>query len=207
MTRQMVGSRTHIALALVLGVAGCGPQPTVILNERADRSANTLGLDSRDFEDAAASLVQDMIKSGRMNKPGGGRYVVGISRITNDTMQRIDTDQLVKKIRIELNNSGKAIISTGFGLSGPEDPMIEMVRQARASSETKQSTLPGIGEKIAPELSLTGKLIQQNNRIDGGAQRVDYYFQLSVSEIRSGLAFWEGEKRIAKLGANGTVPW
>lgn len=188
-------------------LAGCGPQPTTVIDARTDRTANTMGLDSRDFENAAGDLLQKMISSGRLNKPGGGRYVIAISRVTNDTMQRIDTDQLVKKIRIELNNSGKAIITTAVGLEGAEDPLAMQARQLRASGEFKQTTVAGQGQMVAPDLSLSGKIIQQNNRVDGDAQRVDYYFQLTVTDIRTGLAFWEGEVPISKLGTNRTVSW
>ena len=191
----------------VLALAACGPQPTTVLNAGTDRTANTMGLDSRDFENAAADMVHKMISSGRLNKPGGGRYVIAISRVTNDTMQRIDTDQLLKKIRIELNNSGKAIITTAVGLSGPEDPMALQARQLRASAEFNQGTVAGQGQMIAPDMSISGKIIQQNNRVDGNAQRIDYYFQLTVTDIKTGLAFWEGEAPISKLGTNSTVSW
>ena len=77
-----------------LAPAGCAaPGSSVsMIDSRADRSAIGIGLDSRDFETAAASTVQDMLASGAVDKPAGDRYVLAISRVTNDTMQRIDTD-------------------------------------------------------------------------------------------------------------------
>ena len=76
-----------------------------------------------------------MLASGVLNHPGGGRYVVAISRLTNDTMQRIDTDELVKKIRVEILNSGKAVVTTAIGGAGAEDDMTMRVRQLRGSQE------------------------------------------------------------------------
>jgi PBP1b-binding outer membrane lipoprotein LpoB len=59
---------------------------------------------------------------------------------------------------------------------------------------------------VAPELSLSGKLLQHNNRVDSG-QRVDYSFQLTLTDLHTGLAIWEDEKPISKLGTYRTVAW
>jgi len=193
---------------LTLLLVGCAAQPTIVVDSRTDRTPNTMGLDSRDFDSAAGDIIRDIIASGRLNKPDGGRYVIVISRVINDTMQLIDTDQLIKKIRIELNNSGKAIVTTAVGLVGPEDPMLLQTPQLRASAEFKQTTVAGQGQRVAPDLSLSGKLIQKNNRVGSSSQqRADYSFQLTITDIRTGLAFWEGEARISKVGTNQTVTW
>ena len=193
--------------AMSLGLSACGPQPTVVVDAKTDRTPNTMGLDSRDFESAASRHVQKMLISGALNNPRGGRYVVAISRVVNDTMQRIDTDQLIKIIRVELLNSGKVVITTAVGGSGPEDLMSMQARQLRASAEFNQSTVAKQGQMVAPDLSLSGKIIQQNNRVDGGAQRVDYDFMLTMTDIKTGLAFWEGKETISKLGSGSTTSW
>lgn len=200
--------RGYLALGtLVAGLSACAPQPTVVLDAKTDRSPNTMGLDSRDFESAASRHVQKMLTSGALHNPRGGRYVVTISRMTNDTMQRIDTDQLIKIIRVELLNSGKVVITTAVGGNGPEDTMSLQARQLRASAEFNQSTVAKQGQMIAPDFSLSGKIIQQNNRVDGGAQRVDYEFMLTLTDIKTGLAFWEGTEKISKLGSGSTASW
>ena len=178
-----------------------------MIDARADRSAIGMGLDSRDFDNAAAQTVQDMLQSGAVNKPSGGRYVLVISRVINDTMQRIDTDQLIKRIRVELLKSGKVVTTTAMGYGGVEDPMAMQVRQLRGSGEFSQGNLARRSQMIAPELSLTGKLIQQNNRLGDGSQRVDYEFQLTLTDLKTGLGLWEGSAPINKLGSNRTVAW
>jgi hypothetical protein len=60
---------------------------------------------------------------------------------------------------------------------------------------------------IAPELSLSGKIIQRNIKVDSSTQQVEYYFQMSLTDISSGLAFWEGETVIGKKGSNKSVSW
>lgn len=199
----------YLALALPFILGACAPMQTTLIDPRADRSAIGMGLDSRDFDQAASKVVKDMLKSGALDKPQGGRYVVVMSRVSNDTMQRIDTDQLIKNIRVALLNSGKVVFTTAIANSarGAEDNMSMQVRQLRASQEFNQANVARQGQMVAPELSLSGKFLQNNNRLGDGSQRVDYSFQLTLTDLRTGLAFWEGNEPISKLGPGQTVAW
>ncbi len=198
--------RQAAALVALATLSACAAQPTTMIDPHADNSGYGLGLDGRDFASAAQDSVQKMLASGVLNHPGGGRYVVAISRLTNDTMQRIDTDELVKKIRVEILNSGKAVVTTAIGGAGAEDDMTMRVRQLRGSQEFSHANLAHGGEMVAPDLSLSGKLIQHDTLVDSG-QRVDYSFQLALTDLHSGLAIWENETPISKLGLSRTVAW
>ncbi len=200
----------YLAIALPLALGACAtPMQTTVIDPRADRSAVGMGLDLRDFDQAASKVVQSMLSSGALNKPQGGRYVMVISRVSNDTMQRIDTDQLIKKIRVALLNSGKVVFTTAIvnNANGAEDNMSMQVRQLRSSQEFNQANVAKQGQMVAPELSLSGKFLQNNNRLGDGSQRVDYSFELTVTDLRTGLAFWEGSEPITKLGPGQTVAW
>ena len=199
----------YLTLALPFVLGACAPMQTTLIDPRADRSAIGMGLDSRDFDQAASKVVKDMLRSGSLDKPQGGRYVVVMSRVSNDTMQRIDTDQLIKNIRVALLNSGKVVFTTAIVNSarGAEDNMSMQVRQLRASQEFNQANVAKQGQMVAPELSLSGKFLQNNNRLGDGSQRVDYSFQLTLTDLRTGLAFLEGNEPISKLGPGQTVAW
>jgi uncharacterized protein (TIGR02722 family) len=180
---------------------------TQMIDPANDREYMVMALDYRDFQKASSEAVSSMLESGALKKPGGGRYVLVVSRIVNDTMQRIDTDQLVKKIRVDLLQSGKVVVTTAVGAGGPDDLMAMQARGLRKSEEFDQSTVAGKGQMIAPELSLSGKIIQRNVRVSRNLQQVEYYFQLSLTDINTGLAFWEGETVIGKRGSNKSVSW
>ncbi|WP_404364570.1 penicillin-binding protein activator LpoB [Marinobacter sp.] len=198
--------RNTLALVTLLAfLAGCSSQPRYV-DPGADDGPVTMTLDYRDFERAATEAVEDMLASGAVDKPGGGRYVMVVSRVTNDTMQRIDTDQLIKKIRIALLRSGKVVTTTAVGLDGAEDEMSQRARELRESEEFDQSTVQEKGTLQAPELSLSGKILQRNHKV-GKDQQVEYFFQLSLTDLRSGLAIWEGETPIIKRGPNSSVSW
>ena len=174
-------------------------RPTQYIDTSKKTESAVMGLDYRDFLKAASEATSSMLQSGAVNKRGGGRYVLAISRILNDTMQRIDTDQLIKKKRVELLQSGKVVVTTAVGA---EDKLSMQTRELRQSDEFNQNTVAKKGRLIAPDLSLSGKIIQRNIKVGRKTQQVEYYFQLTLTDINTGLAFWEGESVIAKRGSN-----
>jgi len=203
-------TKTLVIITLAgLLIAGC-EQKTVNIDVINDEGKAVMGLDYRDFNQAASEMIQSMISSGALNKPGGGRYVVTTGRITNDTMQRIDTDQLMAKIEEELMNSGQVVMTSAVGGQGAPDEMIYEMRDIRDSvtgEEFQQDTLAGKKTLVAPELSFSGKILQRNIRYDSNSQQVEYYFQLRVTDLTTGLRFWQKESIIGKRGSNKSVSW
>lgn len=199
--------RLLAALFLALLLSGCATKVETVRTDADTDGPGTMGLDYRDFATAADAAIEDMLTSGAVDHPQGGRYVLVISRVTNDTMQRIDTDQLIKKIRVALLRSGKVVTTTAVGLQGAEDAMVQKARDLRQSKEFNQKTVAKEGQMIAPDYSLSGKILQRNLKLDDGRQQSEYYFQLSLTDITTGLAYWEGETPIVKRGSNKTVTW
>ena len=184
--------------------AGC-EEKTTNIDITNDDGKPVLALDYRDFDQAASTLVQSLLASGALKKEGGGRYVVATGRVVNDTMQRIDTDQLMAKIEEEMLNSGQAVMTSAVG-SGT-DKLIHETRELRDSEEFDQSTIAARGTLIAPELTISGKIFQRNIRYDKKTQQVEYYFQLKLSDAKSGLRFWQKEMIVGKRGSNKSVAW
>ena len=196
-----------LSTVLVAGMmAGCADK-TERIDVHNDKGSQVMGLDYRDFNEAASKAIQSMLMSGALDKKNGDRYVLVISRIKNDTMQHIDTDQLIKKIRVELLKSGKVVVTTAVGANGAEDKMSKQARELRNDDEFNQNTVQKKGTMIAPDMSLSGKILQRNVAMDDGKQQVEYYFMLSLTEIKTGLAWWEGETIIGKRGSGKSVSW
>ncbi len=198
--------KTLCILTFSLTLIACSATP-VKVDTQNDEAPTVMGLDYRDFEEAAAALVQSILESGVVVQPDGSRYVLVISRITNDTMLHIDTDQLVKKIRVALLKSGKVIVTTAMSANGAEDAMSYQARELRGDDEFDQSRVAGKGSLVAPDLSLSGKIIQRNNKMNSRTTQVDYLFQMTLTDIETGLAFWEDEVPIVKRGSSKTVSW
>ncbi len=194
----------QIVVMSVLVCCGCG-QKTTNIDVVNDEGNPVMALDYRDFDQAASAMVQSMLGSGALKKKDGGRYVVATGRIVNDTMQRIDTDQLMAKIEEELLNSGQVVMTSAVG-SGT-DALIHETRELRDSEEFDPNTIGKRGTLIAPELTISGKIFQKNLRYSKNRQQVEYYFQLKVSDATSGLRFWQKETIIGKRGSNKSVAW
>ena len=145
-------------------------------------------------------------KSPALESVDGRRMVIMIGEIKNATLEYIDTDLLVKKIRVALNKSGKVITTTAVRAGGPEDSSSTAVRELRASREFDQTTVPGQGQMVAPDYSLSGKIIGAPVR-SGNVRQSTISFQLTLSDVRTGLAPWEDEVEITKMGKRPAVSW
>lgn len=202
-------------LSLIVGVAisvlicGCAVQ-TQNIDMRNDQGKAVMELDYRDFNVAATEMVQSLVRSGKLNKSSGESYVLTTGKIMNDTMQRIDTDQLMAKVEEELLNSGQVTITSAIGGAGATDEMVYDVRELREgeiAEEFDQGTVAEKGRLVAPELSLSGKIFQRNITYDNKTQQVEYYFQLRLTDLKTGLRKWQKETILGKRGSSKTVPW
>jgi uncharacterized protein (TIGR02722 family) len=199
-----------VLFASTVTLVGC-TAPTENIDTINDQGKAVLQLDYRDFDRAASQMVQSLIASGSLKKEAGGKYVLATGRIVNDTAQRIDTDQLMAKVEKELMNSGLVVMTStvGGGTAGRDSMMYDVrdVRDSEKGSEFKQDTLQAKGQLIAPELSISGKIIQRNIRYDNNKQQVEYYFQLQLTSMATGLRQWQDESIIGKRGDKKSVPW
>jgi PBP1b-binding outer membrane lipoprotein LpoB len=243
--------KTTLLLSAVscLALAACGGTKVVDL-ENAEQVAdmtNVMELEYRDWTKTADRMVDSMLKSGAFARTSNP--VIAVAGITNDTMQRFDTDILTKKIRTQLVNSGRAQIATSFqnktaaatgyipasaeitaaSASGKrsaslhakadgymkveyekpasEDDTTHQVRKLRGNDEYDAGTIAGKGTLVAPNMSLSGKMIQRNMELEtcwlcADKDRVEYYLQLTLTDTKTGLSVWEDEQPIIKEGRN-----
>ena len=195
-----------LPIALCAALCGCGETTVVDLNnEREVKSMqNVMELEYRDWTRAAENMTKSMLASGAFSQIKDP--VIAIGEIKNDTMQRFDTDILMKKIRTTLINSGRARVTTAFENYAPaEDPTTYAVRETRGNAEYDSSTIVNKGTLIAPNVSLTGKMLQRNLSLKSGwfssvDTRVEYYLQLTLTDVKTGLSLWEDEQPIVKEG-------
>ena len=191
-----------LPIALCAVLAGCGGTRVVDLENERDVATmqDVMELEYRDWTKTAENMTDSMLKSGALTRVKNP--VIAVANIKNDTMQRFDTDILIKKIRTTVLKSGRAQIATNF--TG-EDTTSNTVRSTRGNDEYDQSTFAGKGTLVAPNLSLSGKMLQRNLKIESGwfssvDTRVEYYLQLTLTDLKTGLSVWEDEQPIVKEG-------
>lgn len=168
-----------------------GPNTIVSLNQ----------INIQDWNNAADKLVASLLSSGVLERAPELPAVMAISRIRNNTQQQVDTDNLTKKIRIALNQTGKVVTTTTLGADGKVEDAVA------ADVGAMQSFMAGEKQKtVLPFYTLSGKLLE--DRVSSGStKQVTYTFQLSLTTTKNGLAVWEGEEQITKQGQRSSVGW
>ncbi|WP_309399358.1 penicillin-binding protein activator LpoB [Cerasicoccus maritimus] len=203
--------KTRLALlslaALPVIFSGCASSGTPGRDARYVDSEGTqtiVSLDKiniQDWSNAADQMVQSMLLSGVLDRAPTQPAVLGIGRITNKTTQQVDTDYLTKKIRVALNQSGKVVTTTTYGLGNyAEDELARQTMEIQKFENNDTSTQP------LPFFTLSGKLLEDRASA-GKTNQVTYTFQLSLTQTNNGLAVWEDEKNITKQGQRNAVGW
>ena len=196
-----------MVLALAALVAGCTTTTTRI-DSRNDRGAQVAGFDYRDVQLTASRMIQAILRSGRFDRGDGQMYVLAVSKVENDTMQRFDTDILTSYITEELMNSGKVMVTSAMAAKASNrDDMIHGARTARGNAEFNQNTVAQAGQLVAPTHSLYGKVIQRELRMDNGDKQIEYYLQMRIVEIANGLQWWQKQEFIGKRADANTPTW
>jgi len=148
-------------------------------------------------------MVQNLLASGVLDNSPRQPAVLAISRIVNNTSQQVDTNLLTKRIRVALNQSGKAVTTTTVGLGGTaEDPL---AREQAAYDAFQRGEDPDRAS-VQPDYSLSGRLIE-TKATAGKTAQMTYSFQLSLTQIGTGLAVWEDQVDITKQGKRNSVGW
>jgi len=192
-----------IILAAALAFSGCATK-TYNIDKTKDKGHAVLSLDYRDFDYAIGELVQSLLDSGTLNKDGG-KYVVTTGEITNDTTQQIDTRQLMSSVEEQLVASGRVDMTSAIGNAA--DDMLDASRALRDSEEFREDTLVPKRQMIAPELSFTGKIFQHVLNYDAKSKQVEYYIELIVTDLKTGLRLWQKQVQILKRGSTKAPIW
>jgi len=187
-----------LAAAIPFVGTGCRTPAHYIQTGGRESLVNVNQINIQDFIEAANTATSDLLASGALDKVANPPAVLAISRIVNNTGQQIDTDLLIKKIRVAVLNSGKAQVTTTMGLGGTaEDPMAKGLQQEAEFKSDQKTTR-------TPDFTLSGKIIQTTAK-DGNTSQSTYSFQLSLTDAKTGLAVWENEKEITKQGGRPSV--
>ncbi|QBG47991.1 penicillin-binding protein activator LpoB [Verrucomicrobia bacterium S94] len=190
-----------LGLTSALLISGCATQTGYIESGGTESIVSLNKIDIQDWQNAADQMVQSLLTSGRLENAPRQPAVLAISRITNNTQQMVDTDALVKKIRVQLNKSGKVVTTTTIGLGGAaEDPLAKSQAEYNAFMNDEK---PAVAQ---PDFSLSGKLTESRTNA-GRKKQVTYAFHLSLTQISTGLAIWEDEVEITKQGKKNSVGW
>jgi len=205
-----MNAKLMLMLGLVGSVVMTGCRtPTTYVDTQNDTREVATGMDYRDLERAASQMVQSLMRSGRLDRADGGAYVLAVSEVTNDTMQRgFDTSTLTSYITEELMNSGKVMVTSALEVTpGQRDKMITAARSVRGDAEFNQSTVAKQGQLVAPTHSLKGKIIERHPSLGNGDKQIEYWFQLQIVDLATGLQWWQKQVKIVKNADGKAATW
>lgn len=194
--------------ALVLLLSGCETTaPITSTNPNAARASGgmqSMQLQSVDWEYAAKKAVEEFLSSKFSSKPGGGRYVVAMGDVINDTTLDIRTQSLTSQMKGLMTRTGSFIFTGAVG--SERTRTVGDSRQLSQSAMFDQRTTTRNNTVIAPDLEMLGA-IRQRTIPGGGRQALEYEFDFRVVELHTGLEIFQAFIKIDKTGSNQKFSW
>lgn len=180
-------------LAASLLLVGCDT-PTVYVDPNDGSGVVSVdAINVQDFAMAADAMLGSLYASpafGGAKARDGGAPVLLVGRVRNDTADNFDTDLLVKKLTVSITRSGKARVGKAIGVTTPEDSVAAEARKGAPS--------------LSPDYTLSGKILETRAKA-GKVRQSTYTFQLTLTDVKTGLAVWEEEKAVTKQGSKSSV--
>jgi len=192
---------TGLAVSALLLLTGCEtPTETRTVDAKGPDVINTSAINSQDWARAADELLNSLLSSEALNNAPRKPAILAVDRIINNTSLMVDTDLLIKKIRVGLTQTGKVAITNTMGLG-------ERAVVASEAAELEEMQSGKKAKTLVPDYTLYAKLIQQTDRNSKLTQNT-YSFQMSLVQVKTGLTVWEEEKQISKqTKARPAVGW
>ncbi|HJN80080.1 MAG: hypothetical protein QF438_00415 [Phycisphaerales bacterium] len=165
----------------------------------------TSQIDIQDVQDASASMIESMLRSGTFQQftVAHGRPPILLFKdgaIINDTTTRLPMPLLTGDIKAELVNSRLVQLATTYaGVSGrPQD------RDAAAHARKQALRDQNSNSDTTPDFSLTGTIVEHSSRA-GNTHQLDVQFELTLTNWSNNVSEWTDTKKVSKQGDKATV--
>lgn len=185
-----------IALALSsLFMFGCGPR-AFVKGQYDDNVEDTNLLTDRWSESDMQNAVKDLVTAAVGHPTIAGakrRPIVMVTRLQNKTSEVIDTQNITDMFQVELQNSGKVQF---VDKAAREDIAEEYEYQdsGMVSRESKK----GKGGQVGADFVLNGRLDSIVQEV-GKDKTVYYKMTMNLTNLKSGLVEWTGQKQMRKM--------
>jgi len=204
MTKKIISWIGISSTAIFLTACGTDPHRIDVTGNNGVISTDDINF--KDWQIAAEKGIRSLLDSGVLDRSDGRKTILMISTVKNATTQHINTRILTDKIRQAVLKSGKALTTTAIGGNGVDDIASKQVRRLATDDMFKQSTVQKLGTAIAPDMSLSGEIIQQKSEL-GRVRESYFFFHLAITDLKTGLAVWEDNVEIAKQGKKSWFGW
>lgn len=165
-------------------LVGCGTPAVYKDPSGRDLVVSLDKVNIQDFATAGSQMLQSMVSSPAF---AAGAPVLQLGTVTNDTADNFDTDLLLAKITVPLVNSARVTLLDN-------DPTANAARGAAGSKADVPS----------PQFVLKGKILEDRSNA-GSTRQSSFVFQLTLVEVKRGVAVWQDEKLVTKQGTKNAV--
>ena len=171
-------------LACAVFIVGCGTPATYKDPQGRELVVSLDKVNIQDFATAGSQMLQSMISSPSFSK---GAPVLQLGSITNDTADNFDTALLLSKLTVPLVNANRVTLLDNDATANA----------ARATSGSN-ANVP------RAEYVLKGKILEDRSNA-GSTRQSSFVFQLTLVEVKRGVAVWTEEKIVTKQGTKNAV--
>jgi uncharacterized protein (TIGR02722 family) len=192
----MKALRLVLFFAFAAGVVACGPREFVkgSYDDKVEDNKNLL-TDKWSESDMQAA-VKDLVGAATANPSISGAKrppVVMVTRLQNKTSEVIDTQSITDMFQVELQNSGKVAF---IDKAAREDIAEEYDYQGSGmvSKETQKTK----GGQTGADLIMNGRLdsiVQEAGR----DKTVYYKLTMNMTNLKTGVIVWSGQKQLRKM--------
>lgn len=182
-------------LSCAVMIEGCGSSAYVKGEYDEDINKDNLLTDKwseTDMQKTVQDLVDKMLKH-RVIAEAKRPPVVMVTKLQNKTYEQIDTQSITDMITVELTNSGK-VQFVDKAARGDVAEEYEYQNSGMMSDETKKTK----GGQIGADYIINGRLdniVQE----DGTNKTVYYKVTLMLTNLKTNIIEWTGNKQMRKL--------
>ena len=186
-------------LILCMLICSCGTSPKRIDPAGENTMITKHDINVKDWQIAAGKCINSLLESEVLDRNDGRKTIIMVSKVRNNTLEHINTRILTDKIRRAVLKSGKAVTTTAVSGGGPEDTSTRDVRDLKNDEMFHPKTVQKNGTAIAPDMSLAGAIVQQKTKY-GRTEESYFFFHMTLTDLKTGLALWEDNVEIVKQG-------
>jgi uncharacterized protein (TIGR02722 family) len=192
---------TLFCLATVVAFSGC----VTSMNTSVYAPANEEGIASRgvdlyDYQLVVEKMVTSMLKHG-LETDAGKKPVITLGAIYNRTPYNVEVRMIGEDIRTEVLKSGLAKFSTATDFSkkgGESGALYKQLAFQNESGHVSGATAKSYGQIVGADYILFGNIYSIERRA-GRTTEANFKFNLTLTEVATGLAVWSDTKPIRKM--------
>ncbi len=158
----------------------------------------SFGIDHHDIEKVVLNSAKSLLSS-HFTQSIKEKRLLAISNISNQTQEDIDTELMARALIRHIRQSQKFTLSDiAMENNTNAEKMLQTSRNLRQNPLYNQRTTQEDGTLLAPEIALSGKIIQRSKNLDK-IQRIDYIFLFTLTDLKTGKILWDYEETISKV--------